>query len=107
MILIFTDGASRGNPGPGGWGCLLRFEDGSVQEFGAADADTDHNRGAWICTRLLDPLHDKILDPLQSYRGGKHHDTAHILAPPAFGRGDDLDVFQRTAKLRFLLLFGG
>ncbi|EKD75107.1 MAG: hypothetical protein ACD_44C00224G0001, partial [uncultured bacterium] len=24
-ILIFTDGACRGNPGPGGWGALLRY----------------------------------------------------------------------------------
>ena len=26
-IEIFTDGACRGNPGPGGWGVLLRFDD--------------------------------------------------------------------------------
>ena len=24
-VEIFTDGACRGNPGPGGWGALLRF----------------------------------------------------------------------------------
>ncbi len=24
-VQIFTDGACRGNPGPGGWGALLRF----------------------------------------------------------------------------------
>ncbi|WP_415399341.1 ribonuclease H family protein [Synechococcus sp. W4D4] len=38
------DGACSGNPGPGGWGCLLRFDDGSVQEFGGADANTTNNR---------------------------------------------------------------
>ena len=37
-------GACSGNPGPGGWGALLRFSDGSVQEFGAADAATTNNR---------------------------------------------------------------
>jgi len=44
VVAAACDGACSGNPGPGGWGCLLRFEDGSVQEFGAAEADTTNNR---------------------------------------------------------------
>ena len=44
VVAAACDGACSGNPGPGGWGCLLRFEDGTVQEFGAADADTTNNR---------------------------------------------------------------
>ena len=44
VVAAACDGACSGNPGPGGWGCLLRFEDGSVQEFGDADADTTNNR---------------------------------------------------------------
>ena len=32
-VELFTDGACKGNPGPGGWGALIRFEDGTVQEF--------------------------------------------------------------------------
>ena len=39
-----TDGACSGNPGPGGWGALLRFEDGSVEEFGGHAPDTTNNR---------------------------------------------------------------
>ena len=39
-----TDGACSGNPGPGGWGALIRFEDGSVEEFGGADPATTNNR---------------------------------------------------------------
>ena len=38
------DGACSGNPGPGGWGALLRFEDGSVRELGASDPATTNNR---------------------------------------------------------------
>ena len=38
------DGACSGNPGPGGWGALLRFEDGSVIELGGADPATTNNR---------------------------------------------------------------
>jgi ribonuclease HI len=44
VVAAACDGACSGNPGPGGWGCLLRFEDGTVQEFGAAEADTTNNR---------------------------------------------------------------
>ena len=44
VVAAACDGACSGNPGPGGWGCLLRFDDGSVQEFGAAEPATTNNR---------------------------------------------------------------
>ena len=44
VVAAATDGACSGNPGPGGWGALIRFEDGSVEEFGGADAATTNNR---------------------------------------------------------------
>ena len=40
---IFTDGACRGNPGPGGWGVLLRFN-GHVKTLYGAEAQTTNNR---------------------------------------------------------------
>lgn len=42
-VEIFTDGACRGNPGPGGWGALLRFN-GTEKELYGGDADTTNNR---------------------------------------------------------------
>ena len=44
VVAAATDGACRGNPGPGGWGALLRFQDGSVEEFGGHDPATTNNR---------------------------------------------------------------
>ncbi len=44
VVASACDGACSGNPGPGGWGALLRFEDGSVHELGGADRDTTNNR---------------------------------------------------------------
>ena len=44
VVAAATDGACSGNPGPGGWGALIRFEDGSVEEFGGADSATTNNR---------------------------------------------------------------
>ncbi|MCX5948083.1 MAG: ribonuclease HI [Cyanobacteria bacterium] len=44
VIAAACDGACSGNPGPGGWGALLRFEDGSQRELGGADPATTNNR---------------------------------------------------------------
>lgn len=40
---IFTDGACRGNPGPGGWGALLRC-DGSEKTIYGGEGETTNNR---------------------------------------------------------------
>ncbi len=42
-VEIFTDGACRGNPGPGGWGALLRCGDVERELYGA-ELDTTNNR---------------------------------------------------------------
>jgi ribonuclease HI len=42
-VEIFTDGACRGNPGPGGWGALLRFK-GKERELYGGEAQTTNNR---------------------------------------------------------------
>ncbi|MEL7493658.1 MAG: ribonuclease HI [Cyanobacteria bacterium J06554_11] len=41
---IYTDGACSGNPGPGGWGTRIEFDDGQVHELGGRDTDTTNNR---------------------------------------------------------------
>lgn len=42
-VIIYTDGACRGNPGPGGWATLLRYGD-HVRELSGAEAATTNNR---------------------------------------------------------------
>lgn len=42
-IDLFTDGACRGNPGPGGWGVLLRWRD-HEKEMKGGERDTTNNR---------------------------------------------------------------
>ncbi|MEM9002670.1 MAG: ribonuclease HI [Cyanobacteria bacterium P01_F01_bin.86] len=44
ITAIYTDGACSGNPGPGGWGTVIYFEDGSVHEIGGSAAQTTNNR---------------------------------------------------------------
>ena len=43
VVEIFTDGACRGNPGPGGWGAILRYR-GTEKELCGSEADTTNNR---------------------------------------------------------------
>jgi ribonuclease HI len=43
MITIFTDGSSRGNPGPGGWGAIV-LGDETVTELGGRENNTTNNR---------------------------------------------------------------
>ena len=42
--IIYTDGSSLGNPGPGGWGAIILLTDGKVVELGGAEKDTTNNR---------------------------------------------------------------
>ena len=43
VVEIHTDGACRGNPGPGGWGVLLR-SNGTEKELYGGEAETTNNR---------------------------------------------------------------
>jgi len=43
IVEIFTDGACSGNPGPGGWGAILRFK-GVEKELCGGEANTTNNR---------------------------------------------------------------
>ena len=42
-VEIFTDGACSGNPGPGGWGAILRYN-GTEKELSGGEKDTTNNR---------------------------------------------------------------
>jgi ribonuclease HI len=43
VVEIYTDGACSGNPGPGGWGALLRWK-GTERELFGGESDTTNNR---------------------------------------------------------------
>lgn len=42
-VVIYTDGACRGNPGPGGWGVVLRYQ-GNLKTLNGFDPETTNNR---------------------------------------------------------------
>jgi ribonuclease HI len=43
-IVVFSDGAAKGNPGPGGWGAIIATPDGRVVELGGASPMTTNNK---------------------------------------------------------------
>ena len=42
-VIIYTDGACRGNPGKGGWGAILRYK-GKIKEIHGGERETTNNR---------------------------------------------------------------
>ena len=74
MIEIYTDGACRGNPGPGGWGALLLLGE-HEKELSGAEALTTNNRmelTAVICALevLKRPVQARIYTDSQYVRRG-------------------------------------
>jgi ribonuclease HI len=73
-VEIFTDGACRGNPGPGGWAAILRYR-GVEKELSGYDADTTNNRMEMMAAisgleALKRPCHVKLYSDSQYLRDG-------------------------------------
>lgn len=55
-VEIFTDGACKGNPGPGGWGALLRFADTEKELYGGERLTTNNRMELTAVIRALEAL---------------------------------------------------
>jgi ribonuclease HI len=67
-ILIYTDGACTGNPGPGGWACIVSLPDGTVHELGGGVRETTNNRMEMAAAiRALAMLEPKEATPIVLY----------------------------------------
>lgn len=56
IIHIYTDGACRGNPGPGGWGVLLRYDHTEKTLYGAEDHTTNNRMELMAAIEALKAL---------------------------------------------------
>jgi ribonuclease HI len=56
QVHIYTDGACKGNPGPGGWGVLLRFGDQEKELFGGEEQTTNNRMELLAVIRALQAL---------------------------------------------------
>ena len=52
MLKIYTDGAARGNPGPGGAGVVIVFPDGRRRRLSRPLGHTTNNRAELLAVRL-------------------------------------------------------
>ncbi|MEM6680918.1 MAG: ribonuclease HI, partial [Pseudomonadota bacterium] len=55
-VHAFTDGACSGNPGPGGWGALLRYGDTEKELFGGAQKTTNNQMELQAAIEALNAL---------------------------------------------------
>lgn len=55
-VEIYTDGACRGNPGPGGWGALLRAGDHEKELYGAEPQTTNNRMELMAAIQALEAL---------------------------------------------------
>ncbi|MBA3660557.1 MAG: ribonuclease HI [Gammaproteobacteria bacterium] len=58
-VYIYTDGACRGNPGPGGWGALLRYGEHEKRIYGAESATTNNRMELMAAIQALAALKQK------------------------------------------------
>jgi ribonuclease HI len=55
-VEIYSDGACRGNPGPGGWGAILRYKGKEKELFGGEVATTNNRMELMAVIRALEAL---------------------------------------------------
>ena len=57
-VVIYTDGACRGNPGPGGWGAVLRYNGSERQLHGGEMATTNNRMELMAAIQALETLRE-------------------------------------------------
>lgn len=58
QVYIFTDGACKGNPGPGGWGAILRYKEFEKELSGGEPATTNNRMELMGVIRALEQLNE-------------------------------------------------
>jgi len=82
-IIIFTDGASRGNPGPGGWGAVSIYPNGKseirVDELGGRDDMTTNNKMELTAAIKALEDFDNYYADMSQYRFIIHTDSSYVI----------------------------
>ncbi|MFV0413563.1 MAG: RNase H family protein, partial [Oscillospiraceae bacterium] len=67
QVFIFTDGACNGNPGPGGWGAILRYKDNEKDLSCGEAATTNNSMELTALIKALKLLKETCLVEVTSY----------------------------------------
>lgn len=65
-VIIYTDGACRGNPGPGGWGALLRYGQNEKVISGAELATTNNRMELTAAIKALESVREPCIIELHT-----------------------------------------
>lgn len=57
-VIVYTDGACSGNPGPGGWGATIKIEDETFEIFGGEDNTTNNRMELIAAIKALEYLNE-------------------------------------------------
>ena len=70
VVTIYTDGACRGNPGPGGWGVLLEYGNNQRTLYGGEDPTTNNRMELTAVIKALQAL--KLKCHIELYTDSKY-----------------------------------
>jgi ribonuclease HI len=69
-VVIYTDGACKGNPGPGGWGALLQYRGRERELFGGEALTTNNRMELTAVIRALESLRRRV--PVEIYTDSQY-----------------------------------
>ena len=72
MIDIFTDGACSGNPGPGGWGAILRMDEKEKELFGGEPQTTNNRMEMMAVIEALKALKQPVTLPVRVHTDSQY-----------------------------------
>ena len=82
-VLVWTDGACRRNPGPGGWAAVVCWEDGVVEEHSGGRPHTT-NKESWVQLDAESSDHERIRwHWVKGHIGHELNERADVLAVAA------------------------
>ena len=89
-IRVFTDGACRGNPGPGGWGALILHDQDEFSLWGGEKETTNNqmemtkkpvkNKELWMRLDQLTQFHNVSWNWVKGHSGHRENEIADMLA---------------------------
>ena len=59
QVIIYTDGACRGNPGPGGWGALIQYAGTEKEVYGGLEDTTNNQMELFAAIQGLQALNER------------------------------------------------
>ena len=69
-VMIYTDGACKGNPGPGGWGAVLQYRGREREIFGGEALTTNNRMELTAVIRALESLKRRV--PVEIYTDSQY-----------------------------------